>query len=96
MIGADAVVAARRGHVLHPFGAIDLLLQRRGHSGFDGLRTGSRINGGDADLRRREVGKLGDRQRGDAGCARENDEQGADGGKYRAMNKKIDHKRDIG
>ena len=59
---------------------------------FDGLGTGSGIDGGNADLRRREIGKLCDGQRGNAGGARQNNQQGADGGEDRAMNEKVDHK----
>ena len=41
MIGAGAVVAAGRGHVLHPLDAVDRLLERLGHGGFDGLGVGA-------------------------------------------------------
>src|SRR5271166_6998692 len=37
---ADPGVGAGRSDVLHALGAVDLLLQRRGHSRLDGLRTG--------------------------------------------------------
>ena len=37
VIDARAVVAARRGHVLHALDAVDRLLDRRGDRGLDGL-----------------------------------------------------------
>ena len=89
---ADAVVVAGGGDVLHAFSAVDLLLERRGNGGLDGLGAGPGIDGGDSDLRRREIRKLCDGQRRDADGARKNNEQGADGGEYGAMNKKVDHK----
>ena len=89
--GADAVVGTGRGDVLHPLGAVDLLFERRSDGGFDGLGTGSGIDGRDANLRRSEVGELCDGQRGNAGRAGKNDEQGADGREYWAVYKKIDH-----
>src|SRR5208282_712100 len=89
--GADAVVAAGGGNVLHALGAVDLLLENGGDGGFDGLGAGSGINGADTDLGRGEVGKLRDGQRGDADGASENNEQGADGREYGAMNKEVDH-----
>ncbi len=90
---ADAVVCAGGRNVLHAFGAVDLLLKGRGDGGLDGLGTGSGIDGRDADLRGREARKLRDGQCRDANRARENNEQGADGGEYGAMNKKVDHKK---
>jgi len=53
------------------------------------------IDGRDADLRRREIGKLRDGKRGDADGACENDQQGADGREYGAMNKKVDHSKTV-
>jgi len=90
---ADTVVGAGGGDVLHPLGAVDLLLERRGDGRFDGLGTGAGINGGHSDLWRSEVGELSDREGGNADRARKNDEQGADGGKDGTMNKKVDHRK---
>src|SRR5208283_2834501 len=92
---ADAVVVAGGGDVLHAFGAVDLLFKRRGDGGLDGLGAGSGIDGGDTDLRRRQVGELCDGQRRNAHRAGENNQQGADGGEDRAMNKKVDHKKQL-
>ena len=89
---ADPVVVAGGGDVLHAFGAVDLLLQGRGNGGLDGLGAGSGIDSSDTDLRRREVRKLCDGKCRDTDGASENNEQGADGGEYRTMNKKVDHK----
>ena len=93
--GADAIVGAGGGDVLHALSAVDLLLEGGGNSGFDGLGAGSGIDGRDADLRRREIGKLRDGKRGDADGACENDQQGADGREYGAMNKKVDHSKTV-
>jgi hypothetical protein len=89
---ADAVVVAGGGDVLHAFGAVDLLLERRSNGGFDSLSAGPGIDGDDTDLRRREVRELCDGQRGNTNRAGENDQQGADRGEDGAMNKKVDHK----
>src|SRR6202163_4924377 len=89
----DAVVGAGGGYVFHALSTVDLLLEGRGYGGFDGLGTGSGIDGSNADLRGRKVRKLCYGQRRDANRARENNEQGADGGEYGAMNKKVDHKK---
>jgi hypothetical protein len=67
------------------------LFENRGDSGLESLGAGSVINGGDRDLRRREVGELCYGKCGDADGASKNNEEGADGGENRAMNKKIDH-----
>ena len=45
-----------------PCDAVDLLLERRRHGVGDDLRARARIDGADDDLRRRDVGKLRDRQ----------------------------------
>src|SRR5450631_273510 len=92
---AGAIIAAGGGNVLHALGAVDLLLQRRSDGGLDGLGAGSGIESGDTDLGGREVRELRDGQRGNADVAGENNEQGADGGEYRTMNKKVDHKKQL-
>ena len=86
--GADAVVGAGGGDVLHPLGAVDLLFEGRGDGGFDGLGTGSGIDGRDANLRRRKIGELCDGERGNAHRARQNNQQRANGREHRTMNKK--------
>ena len=93
--GADAVVGAGRGDVLHPLGAVDLLFERRGDGGFDRLGTGSGVYGRNANLRGSEIGELCDGECGNAGRAGENNEQRADGGKYRTMNEEINHRKAV-
>ena len=84
-----AVVAAVRGHVLHPLRAVDLLLQRNGDRGLDSLRTCPDIAATNVDLRRSEVGELRDRQSRNYDRARENDQQRADCSEYRAANEEV-------
>ena len=69
------VVAAVGGHVLHPLGAVDLLLQGNRDCRLDSLRAGADVSAADVDLRRREVGELRDRQGGNYDRAGENDQQ---------------------
>src|ERR1700688_1448257 len=90
---ADSIVSARGSNVLHALGAVYLLLQRRRYCRFHGLGASSGINGRDPHLRRCKIWKLGDGQRRYANRTGENNEQCADGGKHRAMNKKVDHKK---
>ena len=71
---ADAVVGAGRGDVLHALGAVDLLLEGSGDSGFNGLGAGSGVGGGDGDLGRSEIGKLRDGERRNTDRAGKNDD----------------------
>ena len=41
------VIAAARGDVLHPLGAVDFLFEGNGDGGFDGLRAGTGVEAGD-------------------------------------------------
>ena len=70
---------ARRigGHVEHVLDAVDLLLDRRRDGCRDGLGVGARIDGGDDDGRRRDLGILRDRQLrvGDGADDQEHDRQ---------------------
>ena len=61
-----AVARALRRHVEHVLDAIDLLLDRRRDGFRTVLRVGARIVGRDLDRRRRDLGKLRDRQRPNA------------------------------
>ena len=75
-----AVVGGGAGHVLHAADAAHLLLDGRGDGVGDGAAIGSRVRGGDADLRRGDVGVLRDGQHGRAEeSAEQNHEGEADG-----------------
>ena len=87
-----AIVGRGGSYVLHPFSAVDLLLEGCGDSRFDCLRAGSSIETAHGDLRRSEIGELGDWERGDNGGARKNDEQRADGRENGAVNEEINHR----
>ena len=87
-----AVVRARRGHVGHALDAVDLLLERRRHRVGDDLRAGAGIIGADDDLRRRDLGKLRDRQQEVADRAGEHQNRGDRRGKDRTLDEKGDHR----
>src|SRR6202011_3715932 len=86
---AGSIIAARRGDVFHSLGAVDLLFQGDGNCAFDGLRAGADVKTGDPNLRRSQVGELSDGKRGNYCCARQNDQQRANRGKHRTMDKEI-------
>jgi len=86
---AAAIVAAGGGHVLHAFHTIDLLLERSGDGRFHGLGASAGVIGGNTDLRRREVRELRDGQSRNGNRPCENNQQGADCGKDRAVNEEI-------
>ena len=52
----------QRIHVVHVVHAAHLLLDGRGHGLLEGLRIGADVGGLDLNFRRRDVGKLRDRQ----------------------------------
>src|SRR5439155_17362384 len=83
---ARSVVATGRGHVLHSLGAVDLLLQRNRDRAFYRLRARTNVEAGNAHLRRSQVGKLRNRQRGNHRCARQNNQQRA----YRSKDRTLD------
>jgi hypothetical protein len=90
---ARSIVAAGGGHILHPLRAVDLLLQRNGDRAFHSLGAGPDVSAGNAYLRRRQVGKLRDRQRGNDRSARQNNQQRADRGEHRTTYKKFNEHR---
>src|SRR5208283_629087 len=90
---ARAIVAAGGGHVFHSLRAIDLLLQRDGHGAFHGLRAGPDVSTGYAYLRRRQVGKLRDRQGGNDGSAPQNYQQSTNRGEHRTTYKEFNEHR---
>ena len=54
--------SVQRIHVVHVVHPAHLLFDRSGDGLFHGLRVGPHIDGGNLNLRRRDGGKLGDRQ----------------------------------
>src|SRR3984957_1325678 len=87
---AGAVVAARRGHVLHAFDAVDGLLQWSGYRGFHRPRVSAVVERANAYLWRSQVRKLRDRKRGNGDRAGQDDQQRANRGEDRTAYKKID------
>ena len=86
-----AVIGARRRHVGHAGDAVDLLLERRGDRVGHDLRAGARIDGADDDLRRRDVGKLRNRQQEVTDRARQHHNDGDRRGENRALDEKSHH-----
>jgi hypothetical protein len=88
-----AIVAARRRHVLHAFDAVDRLLERVGHRRFDRLGIGAVVERGHLHARRRQLGKLRDRQRRDRDRPGQDDHQRADARQDRAADERIGNHR---
>ena len=90
VIARRAVVAARRGHVLHALDAVDRLLERSGDRGLDRLRVRAVVERDHLHLRRRQLGKLRDRQRRDGDRAGQDDDQRAHARQDRTTDEGID------
>ena len=75
---------------MHALDAVDLLLQRNRDRRLHHLRIRAHIVAGNCDLRRSQIRIQRDGQRRNADRARQNDQQGADRRKNRALNEKID------
>ena len=88
-----AVVRARRRHIGHAGDAVDLLLERSGHRVGDDLRAGARIACAHHDLRRRDVGKLRDRQQEIANAAGKHHDDGDRRCEDRPLDEEADHER---
>ena len=71
---ARSIVAARRADVLHALHAVDSLFQRNGDRGFHRLGVRPNVAAADDYLRRRQVGQLSDRKRGNGDRSCKNDE----------------------
>jgi hypothetical protein len=74
---------------MHALDTIDLLLQRNCDRRLHYLRVRTHVVAGNGHLWRRQVRIEGDRQARDADRAGKNDQQGADCGKNRPPNEKI-------
>ena len=94
-IVAAAAVGARRADVAHPLHAVDRFFQRNGNGFLHRLRVGADIVGVHFHHRRRQRGIHGHGKIGNADGARQNDEQGANGGEDRAVNKEIDEQDEL-
>ena len=87
---ARAVVAARRGHVLHALDAVDRLLERNRHPGLDRLRVRAVVERNHLHLRRRQLGELRDWQRGNGDRAGKNQHERANAREDRTADEGID------
>ena len=86
----EAAVGGRvRGDIDHVLDAVDLLLDRRHHSGGDDLGAGARILAGDADQRRRNLGILRDRQAQKRHGAQDRDDHRDHRGKDRPVDEEM-------
>jgi len=83
--GVRAVVVAVGRHVQHPLDADDLLLDRRGHRVGHHLGVGSGVIGSYADVRRRDLRILGDRQEGRGDGPEQDDDDGDHPGQHGAV-----------
>jgi hypothetical protein len=72
---ARAAVGARGGHVEHPLDAVDGLLERCGHRGFDGLGVRAGVDRRHADRRRRHLRILRDWHLRNREHSRQDDDQ---------------------
>ena len=72
------------------------MLQRNGNRAFHSLRAGANVEAVYGNLRRRQVGKLRNWQRGNDHGAPENNHQGANRGEYRTMNEKVNEHEKVG
>ena len=83
------VVAARRRHVLHALDAVDRLLERVGDRGLDRLGVRAVVERRHQDARRRQLGKLRDRQRRNRDGAGKDDHQRADARQNRTADEDV-------
>ena len=90
VIDAGAAVGARRADVAHALDAVDGFFQRNGDGLLHRVGVGAHVVAADRYLRRRQRGIHGDGKVGNAHGAGENDQQRADRGEDRPMNKEID------
>ena len=86
---ARTLTTAVGGDVIHPRGAVDLLLQRTCHSTLNGDRIRTRQIGGDLNRGRRNIGKVLDRQQRQRNHAGHQDQNAAHGAEHRAADKRI-------
>ena len=87
--GGASIVAAAGGHVVHALNTVDGFFQRDRDRRFDFLRARSNIGRTHRDLRRRQLRIQRDGQAGDDDRAGQNNEECANGGEDRPMDKEI-------
>src|SRR4029077_19408344 len=79
----------QRIHVVHVVYAAHLLLERRGHGLFQGLRVGADVGGENLNFRRRNVGELCNRKTKDRQGANEHQDDGNYHGDDGAVDEKL-------
>src|SRR5664279_555791 len=77
------IVTAGRAYVLHPLNAVDGFLQWEGDGGLYDASVGADVVAGDGNNWRCQLGIQRDRKRGNYHSAGKNNQQGANGCKYR-------------